>query len=94
MSGVGLATWNGWAPNGFGSMGAAHGEQHGVGPWTAGTVRGGPRPLLPLLSLAHGAPCAPSGLGTAAPSSTCLAAVLLARGELTRSRAVVARRGC
>ena len=45
MSGVGLATWPSWAPNGLWSTGMAHGGQRGAGPWTAGTVRGGPHQL-------------------------------------------------
>jgi hypothetical protein len=62
----------------------------GAGLWTAGTVHGGPRPSLPLLSVVHGAS---SGLGTMAPPSLCLTATLLTGGELAHSRAVVARRG-
>jgi hypothetical protein len=94
VSGVGLAMWPSWAPNRLGSTGPAHDGLRRTGPETAGLVHGGPRPSLPLLPSAHGAPIALSSLGTVAPSSLCLAVALLAGGELMRSRAMVAWRGC
>jgi hypothetical protein len=59
----------------------AHGGQCGASLWTVGTVHGGPRPSLSSSRLT---------MHRAAPSSLCLAAALLAGGELARSRAVVA----
>jgi hypothetical protein len=70
-----LATWCWQAANGLESIGVAHGGLRHTGPWTVGTVHGGPRPSLPLLSLAHGVPGASSGLGAVAPSSLFLTAV-------------------
>ena len=84
------ATWRKWATAELGSTGPVHGVQRGAGPWTTGTVHGGPRPLLPFLSLAHGAPGARGGSGSL---SLCLAVVLLVGGELMRSRARVTRQG-
>jgi len=50
--------------------------------------------LYLLLSLAHGAPGAPSSLGVVAPSSLYLMVALLAGGEPSYSPATVARQGC